>query len=305
MSGLVIELQLDALKNDIKITDLLRKALFISKKLDLDITFIENWISRELYGYLKNKEIPNYREVKGQIMVRHPYLGYQTLIFDDPSFEKVYSRRKLAQSVSELEFLTTNSETQLQIPFSPDVKAMLMSKMSSACEPTLFVSQATIIGILDSVKNKILEWALELEKKGIKGEDMTFSSKEKKAAESITYNSTTYNNIGNMTSSQLQQNSPASSQVLNMNYSQEALDKFIELYEENKDQLGLAPKDQQELEVQINTLQSQSGSLQSEKKDIFSICAGSIKRILEGAAGKVIAAKLIEYLSCISITNPS
>jgi hypothetical protein len=302
MSGLVRELQLDALKNDIKITDLLRKALFISKKLDLDITFIENWISRELNGYsgLKNKEIPNYREVKGQIMVWNPYRGYETLIFNDPASEKVYSRRKLAQSVSELEYLTTNSETQLQIPFPAETKAMLMSRMSSVpLEPTLFVSQATIIGILDSVKNKILEWALELEKKGIKGEDMTFSSEEKKAAESITYNSITYNNIGSMAGSQLQQNSPAATQVLNNNYSQEPLDKFIELYNENKDQLGLAPEAQQELDVQIKTLQSQSGSLQPEKKNIFSICAGSIKRILEGAAGKVIAEKLIECLSYI------
>jgi hypothetical protein len=59
MTGLVIELQRDALNEEIKVSNLLRKALLISKKLG--IVEIEYWLNNELNGYSTLCEVPEYR----------------------------------------------------------------------------------------------------------------------------------------------------------------------------------------------------------------------------------------------------
>ena len=76
------------------------------------------------------------------------------------------------------------------------------------------------------MRNRVLEWALELEKKGIIGEGMTFSTEERKAAGQTTYQAIT--NIGSMKNSQLSQNSPNASQNLQTGADLEQILAFIE-----------------------------------------------------------------------------
>ena len=53
----------------------------------------------------------------------------------------------------------------------------------------IYIGKQNLAGILDTVRNKILDWALELEKKGILGdEEMNFSDKEREQAQSVTIN---------------------------------------------------------------------------------------------------------------------
>ena len=57
MSSLVFELQRDALNRNASVSDLLRKALVVSKKLK--ISEFEKWVTNELNGY--SEDIPDYR----------------------------------------------------------------------------------------------------------------------------------------------------------------------------------------------------------------------------------------------------
>jgi len=49
-------------------------------------------------------------------------------------------------------------------------------------QPALFVGANSVYGILGTVRNTVLEWALRLEHEGIVGEGLSFSAEEKKKA---------------------------------------------------------------------------------------------------------------------------
>ncbi len=211
MSGLVLELQAEALSRETSVSDLLRKALAVSKKLG--VSEIEEWINYELKGYPIDSEVPEYRTVHGQIKVWNLYHGWQPLHFGDPELGEKLSSRKIMQPIGELDALNTSDGT-LHVPFPEHVKNSLMKAMKIPLEPTLHVPSTEVVGILDAVRNIILEWALELEQNGILGEGMSFSKEEKITASQVTYQITNY--IGSMSNSQLQQASPHGIQKLDI-----------------------------------------------------------------------------------------
>lgn len=95
MSGLILELQADALDPHTRVSDLLRKALVISKKLGIDE--IEHWIVNELNGYSEHEEIPAYRKIRGEVKVWNPYHGWQPLNFGNPEHGEALSSRTIGQ----------------------------------------------------------------------------------------------------------------------------------------------------------------------------------------------------------------
>ncbi|PKH02240.1 hypothetical protein CXF72_12645 [Psychromonas sp. MB-3u-54] len=78
-----------------------------------------------------------------------------------------------------------------------------MGGMDILMAPLLQVGGNQVQGVLDSLINEIINWALELEQKGMIGGGLTFLNNEKQAAESVVYTIT--NNIGSMQNYQLQQ----------------------------------------------------------------------------------------------------
>ena len=77
-----------------------------------------------------------------------------------------------------------------------------MKMIGHQMEPALHASLHQLVRIIDSVKTKVMEFALDLESRGILGEGMTFTKDEQQLAQSITYNTI---NIERMESSQIQQ----------------------------------------------------------------------------------------------------
>lgn len=295
MTGLIIELQSDALNSDVRVSDLLRKALVISKKLS--VTEIEEWIDHELNGYpLDDESVPSYREIQGEIKIFNPYHGWQPLNFGDPKMAESLSKRKIMQPIGELVSIDLkNKDSHLQVPFPERIVNQLMKGMEPpALRPTLHVSPTEIVGILEAVRNQLLLWALELEKQGIMGEGMSFSNDEKEAAGPASYQ--IINNIGSMQNSQLQQGTHGSTQILDINNSLEGLNDFLSVLNDSSAQLSLMREQQSELEAEIKTIQSQLES-PKPKQSIISECLGSIRSILEGAAGNVTATGLLAELA--------
>ena len=203
MSGLVLELQRDALNKNVNVSDLLRKAMVVSKKLG--INEMEEWINRELVGYPgDSSEIPLYREITGRVMAYNPYHGWQPLHFANPELGDHLSKRKISQAVGQLDAIVNNDKSrELHVPFPNHIKNQLMDLIEIPLEVTLLVADSELHKILEGVRNEILNWTLDLETRGIVGDGMRFSREEKQAASQITYQVT--NNIGNMQNSQLQQ----------------------------------------------------------------------------------------------------
>lgn len=289
MTGLVLELQTEALDRKIPVSDLLRKAFAVSKKLG--VTQIEEWIGHELNGYPSGEEPPKYREIRGSIKIWNPYHGWQPLHFGDPEMGEKLSSRKIMQPVGELDSLNTDSGG-LQVPFPEHIKNSLMSGMDVPLEPTLHVSPTEVIGILDAVRNIILEWTLELEQNGVLGEGLTFSREEKAAASQVTYQIT--NNIGSMSNSQLQQVSHDSTQELSVNDLGPLCD-ILNKINTNVEKMGLDDMAIQELTAEIRTIVAQSDS-PSPKTNIIRESLQTVRTILEAATGNVLASGFLVEL---------
>jgi len=290
VSGLVVELQAEALNRETHVSDLLRKAFAVSKKLG--VSDIEEWINHELKGYPPGSEVPEYRTVHGQIKVWNPYHGWQALHFGNPEIAEKLSSRKIIQPIGELDSLNT-SDGILYVPFPEHIKNSLMESMDIPLEPTLHVSSTEIIGILDAVRNIILEWALELEQNGILGKGMSFSKEEKIAANRVTYQITNY--IGTMRNSQLQQASPYGIQKLDIINDLEPICSLLNDLKSRIHELALEEMKEKELSAEIETVLAQSKS-SKPKKTIIMQSLESIRTILESVAENVIASVVISKI---------
>lgn len=292
MSGLVAELQADALNKEIRVSDLLRKALVVSRKLA--IHQIEEWLKRELNGYSDTDDLPDYRTIQGETKAFNPYRGWIPIDFRNHEQAAFYSQCKTLQAIGELELLISRTDTRIHFPFSNKEAQLLMAGMELPLHPTLFVSPTEILKILETVRNDVLEWALELEEKGILGEGMSFSPQEKEAASHITNYFT--NNFGNVTNSQFQQNSPNASQVLNIESNLNELGGLLEDIRKSILDLNLSSSARDELCAELETIKSQTNSPKPKNK-IISESLHSIRTILEGAASNVLAGKFLSELA--------
>jgi hypothetical protein len=80
MSSVVLELQRDALDKNVGVSDLLRKALVVARKLSLHD--FQAWVENELNGYRDTFNIPDYREMHGQVRGFNPYRGWLPIMFN-------------------------------------------------------------------------------------------------------------------------------------------------------------------------------------------------------------------------------
>lgn len=291
MTGLVLELQRDALNPEIKVSNLLRKAFVISKKLG--ISEIEDWLDKELNGYSPTDDIPAYRTVSGRVEVLNPYHGWQQVSFrNEQEFER-FSKRAISQSVVELEVLSESNNKLFEIPFPPNIEKYLMDSIGFPLRPTLTTDKAKIIGVLEAIRKKILDWTLELQQQSILGEGMSFSVEEKTKAHQLTYQIT--NNIGSMHNSQLQQDSAHATQSLNVTETNQAdLKKFVDELKAIADSLSLDQEQKQELNEHIAILESQSKSTKPNSV-IIKESGRTIRNLIEGAMGSTISSGLVAY----------
>jgi hypothetical protein len=106
--------------------------------------------------------------------------------------------------------------------------------------------------------------------------------------------------IGEMRNSQIQQGSPEATQVATFNENKyEELKEVIESLKESIDQLGIGQQQKSELQVDLQTIETQMSS-SKPKAAIITERLGSIKRILEGAAGSALASGLLNEIAALS-----
>lgn len=202
------------------------------------------------------------------------------------------SKRLCVQSVSELEILVEPHENEvLTMPFSKQVQATLIRGADLISPPVLLVSSSKIHGILDLIRTKVLNWALDLESQGVIGENLSFSEKEQKAASNITIN------VETMTNSQIQADTIGSTQNLISNqFDINKLLKVLSSLEHSLDKISINTEMQHEIMCDIQTIKIQAES-QKPKISIIKESLRSIRTILEGAAGSIVAQKLLNSLA--------
>src|SRR4051794_29643027 len=92
LNSIVLELQRDALDPNAKVSDLLRKAMVVARKLR--INELEGWLKFEVNGYPEDHtDFPAYRFMEGQVKALNPYRGWIPVVFEDPKLARSCSRR--------------------------------------------------------------------------------------------------------------------------------------------------------------------------------------------------------------------
>jgi len=155
----------DIVKSGIKLSDLLRKTKIIAQEID-DKKFLK-WIEKELNGYNENDKIPDYRIVKGEPMGWNPYNGWIPFIHENPKTQELLSKRVISQSIGELENLVENKEksNSLQMPYPVEIQAKFSKSVGLTTKFTLFIPSLAIYRILNSARNKLLDWVISVGKK--------------------------------------------------------------------------------------------------------------------------------------------
>jgi AbiTii-like protein len=185
---IVRKLQADALNSDVTVSALIRLAKVVATKLDLKEALI--WIDQELEGYenMKLAELPSYRQLSGSPKFFNPYHGWRPIVFEDAKEGEVFSRAPISQSLGSIEETIRNRKNgTYMVPYSSAVKNHLIDALGLTTDFAIFLTYGQLWAVVDAVRNLILNWSLELEKKGVLGESMTFTATEKKDAGPVTH----------------------------------------------------------------------------------------------------------------------
>ncbi len=294
MSSIVEQLQIEALDQSVPVSDLLRKAKVVAFKLELD-EFLK-WIESELDGY-SSTEVPSYRHLVGEPKAWNPFHGWQPLMTNSAELQRKMSEFPIGQSVPELEELLRIGKNTLHVPFLPEHKILLLKAIDFQTEILRHVDRSQFARILSAVRNIILDWSLKLEKAGIKGEGVSFKENEKERVGEAKINYHIDNiqylmgSIGNVSG----QASQSFTQV-NLDVDIPGLKNLVGQIKEYMDELDLNDRQKEMLKKTTEDLEQElkRDTPRSSKIREF---GSSIKRVLEGAAGNIVASGIIHMLN--------
>lgn len=186
MDSLVLELQREATNGSTTLLDLLRKALVVARKLN--IKELQHWIRNELDGYPDKSELPQYRFIMyGQLKAHNPFYGWIPIIIPreiDEFIPEIF----VHQPISQIEALIKNPKDKNLLVMRPDLDNLLRMYNDIPYEMATHIDPSQLHGVIEAVRNVVLDWSLRLEEDGILGEGMTFSQKEKQIASNHNYN---------------------------------------------------------------------------------------------------------------------
>ncbi len=140
----------------------------------------------------------------------NPYNGWIPVILRDKKLRELLESRDAGQPLGTLEdlYLSADKSATLQMALPHDLVIEVFGDTEEfhlGMIPTLLLAKPSLRGILDAVRNEVLRWTLELERRGVLGEGMSFTTEEKARAATVTYQIGTFSGVlGNVSSSQIQ-----------------------------------------------------------------------------------------------------
>ncbi|WP_425449384.1 hypothetical protein [Dethiothermospora halolimnae] len=173
--SLLRDIQLQAVSSNNKITDLLRKCKILAARLgNKDF---EEWIERELNGYKSKEQLPSYRLIRGVESKGH-FSGYfgsglrnasiPPSCIADKKVREHLTTGYFTQSISVYEeLLTKDNEGSFRVPWPSDLVSILGQKIyedMNCMQAWKVIPSGIIIKLIDSVRNRILSFVLEIEK---------------------------------------------------------------------------------------------------------------------------------------------
>jgi len=170
--NLLHQIQNEAVDSDTCIASILRKCRMLAQRIDS--SELKNWTTAELNGYSLEADLPDYRILRTPA-IRGSYFGfYGAQINNYPiphsAFPSEYRESlipvKFRQGLGELSALSDGGQG-VTIAIAPDfypwIKDSSLREDFSLASATKFIPASFIDGILDIVRNRVLNFTLELE----------------------------------------------------------------------------------------------------------------------------------------------
>lgn len=292
MAGILTELLTNLIDSKTRLSDCLTKAYIIARKLK--ITESIEWISNEKNGYA-DSPLPDYRQYEGNMIAHHIYYGWKNVVVPDEG--KDFCKAGTFQSISELESMVNKNDDGYII--HPLPSSFLQRGNFGHCDQiAIKIEEACLQNILDTVRQKLIDWVLHLQEHGIEGEGLAFTKEEKEKAMNKMNLTINLNGNGplNLQSQTINSNQM---QVNNNGIDIESFRSFIQNLDKYKAQLELSSDKKQELEKKIIELKKQIENPKETKSSTLKSITESIKNILENASGSIIASGLLNYLPII------
>jgi hypothetical protein len=181
--SIIEQIQSDALDHTVPVSKLLREVKLAAAKLGLRA--VEGWVDKELKGYGPNDDVPEYRNVRGFPVARGTRGGFEPIFFEQPNDAERFSVVPIGQSIPGIEGQPQSGpDARLIFPYPPAfVEAINKSNKRPIVTCGVKFDSSNLVAIVEAVRTLVLEWAIEMERTGIKGENATFSQTEKDRAQ--------------------------------------------------------------------------------------------------------------------------
>lgn len=288
MAGLVEQIQRDALDDGVSSSTLLRRVKLAAAKLQ--IHDISDWVDCELNGYIK-KDVPIYRHIYGSIAAWNPYHGWIPVHGDYPRELEQFEAR---EAITSLEMLIRNpNENGIHVNFSTEI-VQFLNQFSDVQFPryALKIGRGHIVNIIHSVRNEVLEWAIKLDKLGIKGTEFSFSNEEVARAQQVT-NNYSFHNSGSFAGNFGHANTTGDISQQGINIQQAA--DVVGQIKRYLPQLAEAGVDLPALEQRLNMVAEET-QRREPNQGILRAALTDIRNLVSGAGGNLAAAGVVELL---------
>lgn len=202
----------------------------------------------------------------------------------------------LSLSLRELEKLEARGES-VRVRRQPEDVIVFQQEFKSYLEPATVLTHGQVAGCLDAIRNQVLRWALALEAAGVKGENLSFSAQEQQLAQQVTH----IHIEGGFHGGQLMAGSPGSQQQQTVTGEQkaEALTALLPWLQQVIEKGQLQQEDRDQLQSQHAALAALASS-PVPSWSVIGAVANSVRAILEGAGGGVLAAQALSWLTTLT-----
>ncbi|MCG7357637.1 hypothetical protein MHL39_13430 [Roseomonas mucosa] len=292
---LVLQIQADALDRSVSTADLLRRARMASSKLGIGSA--SKWVEHETNGYegIAPKDLPPYRIIRGQPKFFNPYNGWCPIMTHDEEMADILSTAYLFQPAAVLEKLVKeDKQGNLQLPHGLALNQLITSQIGFDAPSVIMLGRATVWGVVEKVRNLILDWSLELERAGVLGEGMSFTINEKSRAVAVTNNYFAQNIgvAGNVDGGSTVQNNQVAGASLDLESVRNLLQQMQQL-------TPMLPQGVRgTVEAEARELQAEAAKPQPDQGRMRKLL-GSIRSACDGAGGNLVAAGVIEAIKVL------
>jgi hypothetical protein len=169
---LLRQIQDAAVDSSVNLPDLLRRCKLLGARLGNDE--FKRWVDRELNGYAKDDELPDYRVLNVDSLGHFVGVGgsqFKNAPIPPMAIPKKYHDmvcvHRMAEPISSLsELLRTGGGDNFQVPWPADLIALVGAKIyqyNSCLAAWKVIPRGALAGLVDTVRTRILSFVIEIE----------------------------------------------------------------------------------------------------------------------------------------------